>query len=97
MNKAKQVLDKLGFQNIKYKIGDGKVGWQEFAPFDKVVVTALAKKIPPLLLEQLKVGGKMVLPLELATGEQYLVLVKKLGEDKVEQQRLIQVRFVTLL
>src|SRR4051794_35635558 len=64
-SKVKQVLDKLGCQNIKYKIGDGKLGWQEFAPFYKIVITVVAKEIPPLLLEQLKVGGKMVLPLEL--------------------------------
>ncbi|CAG8794643.1 11348_t:CDS:2 [Gigaspora margarita] len=55
------------------------------------------QEIPSLLLEQLKIGGKMILPLELETGEQFLVLVKKLEENKVEQQKLIPVRFVPLL
>jgi protein-L-isoaspartate(D-aspartate) O-methyltransferase len=95
--KAQQVLNKLNFNNICYKIGDGKKGWSEFAPFDKIIITALAKEIPDLLLGQLKVGGKMILPLELETEEQFLVLIKKIAENKVEQQRLIQVRFVPLL
>lgn len=77
--KARQILNKLGFQNVKYKIGDGKEGWEEFAPYDAIIITALAQEIPSFLLEQ------------------YLVLVKKLGENKVEQQRLIQVRFVPLV
>jgi len=94
--KTQQVLAKLGFQNIHYKIGDGKKGWSEFAPFDKIIITALAKEIPSLLLKQLKVGGKMILPLELETEGQYLVLVKKITEDKIEKQKLIQVRFVDL-
>ncbi|RHZ35654.1 protein-L-isoaspartate(D-aspartate) O-methyltransferase [endosymbiont GvMRE of Glomus versiforme] len=94
--KAQSLLNKSNFNNIHYKIGDGKKGWLELAPFDKIIITAVATEIPSLLLEQLKVGGRMILPLELETEEQYLVLVKKLAEDKIEKQKLIQVKFVNL-
>ena len=95
--KAQRVLSRLGFQNVHYKIGDGKEGWEEFSPFDAIIITAVTKEIPPLLLEQLKVGGRMILSLELENGKQYLILVKKLERNKSETKKLIQVRFVTLL
>jgi protein-L-isoaspartate(D-aspartate) O-methyltransferase len=95
--KAQRVLSRLGFQNVHYKIGDGKEGWEEFSPFDAIIITAVTKEIPPLLLEQLKVGGRMILSLELENGKQYLILVKKLERNKSETKILIQVRFVTLL
>src|SRR2546423_652570 len=76
--KAQKILKKLVFQNIKYKVGNGKEGWKKFAPFDKIIITAAAQEIPSSLLEQLKSGGKIIFPLELDTGEQYLFLVSKL-------------------
>jgi len=94
--RAQSLLTKLEFNNITYKTGDGKQGRSEFAPFDAIIITAVATKIPSLLLTQLKIGGRMILPLALETGEQYLVLIKKREKGKLEQQKLIQVRFVEL-
>lgn len=93
---SRKVLNRLGFKNIKYKIGDGKLGWPEMAPFDKIIITAVAWEIPTQLVEQLKVGGKMILPLEENNREQYLILLKKLA-NKTELKRLLAVRFVPLL
>ncbi|RHZ35728.1 protein-L-isoaspartate O-methyltransferase family protein [endosymbiont GvMRE of Glomus versiforme] len=93
--KAQKLLNKLGYQNIKYKLGDGKLGWQEFAPFDKIIVTAAASEIPSLLVEQLKTDGKMILPLE-TNRQQYLVLLRKLVDNRVELKKLVPVRFVAL-
>jgi len=96
-HRAQQILNKLGYQKIKYQIGDGKLGWSEFAPFDKIIVTALAQKIPAKLIEQLKNDGKMILPLDLDNGEQYLFLITKSSEGKIKKRKLIPVRFVPLL
>lgn len=95
--KAQLVLDKLGFRNINYKIGDGKEGWGEFAPFDKIIVTALAQEIPLNLVDQLKDGGKMILPLRVDEGNDCLFLVDKLSSGKLEKEQLVQVRFVDLV
>jgi len=95
--KAQKLLDKLGYQKVKYRIGDGKLGWKEWAPFDKIIITAVALEIPPLLVEQLKVGGKMILPLTNSLGEQYLILLTKSQTGKIELKQLIPVRFVPLL
>ncbi|CAI2188697.1 6244_t:CDS:2 [Funneliformis geosporum] len=69
----------------------------QLTPFNKIIVTAVAQEIPSLLVGQLKMGGKMILPLELSDGEQYLILLSKLMENKIKQERLIPVRFVPLL
>lgn len=95
--KAQKVLDKLGYGNVNYKVGDGKLGWVEYAPFDKIIITALAQEISSLLIKQLKVGGKMILPLEVKLGEEYLILVNKLIGNKIEPKQLIPVRFVPLI
>lgn len=95
--KAQQVLNKLGYKNIKYKIGDGKEGWREFASFDKIIITALTEEIPPALLNQLKIDGKMILPLRGSENEEYLFLVNKLANGEIVKKKLIGVRFVPLL
>ena len=61
--KSRDRLLKLGYTNIRFKVGDGSEGWPEFAPFDRIMVTAAAGKIPHKLLKQLKAGGRMILPL----------------------------------
>ena len=93
---AQQRLEKLGYRNIKYKVGDGKLGWVEFAPFEAILITAAAPEIPALLLQQLKCGGRMILPLVWINGEQHLVLVNKLVSGKVKFKLLMPVKFVTL-
>lgn len=60
--KARKVLDALGYENIKFKVGDGTEGWPEYAPYDAIIVTAGAPEIPKPLVEQLKVGGRLVIP-----------------------------------
>lgn len=90
---AKERLKILGYNNIEAKVSDGYYGWQEFAPFDAIVVTAAAEQIPEPLIEQLKEGGRMIIPIGRAFDIQNLVLVtKKNGETKVK--KLFPVRFV---
>ncbi len=73
---AEQRLRRLGYTNIEFKIGNGHYGWPEYAPFDKVIVTAAPDLIPPQLIQQLKPEGTMVIPAGLP-GEQQLMLVTK--------------------
>jgi protein-L-isoaspartate(D-aspartate) O-methyltransferase len=92
--KAQNVLSELGYTNIRYKVGDGNSGWEEFAPFDGILVTAAAPEVPAPLRRQLKDGGRMILPL--GTFSQELVLVVREG-DKFRQSELLPVRFVPLI
>lgn len=89
-NQAKQRLDKLGYENIHIKVADGYHGWNEFALFDDIVVTAAPDHIPLPLLEQLRVGGQMIIPV----GElfQELILLTKTSEG-YQEQRIIPVKF----
>lgn len=90
---AKERLNILGYTNIHAKVSDGYYGWNEFAPFDAIVVTAAAEQIPEPLIEQLAEGGRMIIPVGPAFDIQNLVLVtKKNGETKVK--KLFAVRFV---
>jgi len=90
---AAVVLRQLGYKNIHTRTGDGWKGWPEAAPFDAIIVTAAAESIPPPLLEQLKEGGRMIIPLGPEAGAQDLVLVTKRG-GKIHTRPLIPVRFV---
>src|SRR6476646_12057380 len=92
---AKQRLRQQGCSNVELKIADGYHGWSEFAPFDKVIVTAAPDLIPPPLIHQLKAGGKMVIPAGLPDTQQ-LVLVEKNGNGKVTTKEILQVRFSQL-
>lgn len=87
----------LRLHNITTRLGDGSRGWPEQAPFDRIMVTAAAHDIPPALVDQLKVGGIMVLPIgDVATGEQDLVRVVKL-DDGIHIDHMGPVRFVPLV
>jgi protein-L-isoaspartate(D-aspartate) O-methyltransferase len=70
-------LQRLGYKNIKVKHGDGYFGWESYAPFDVIMVTASANHIPPPLLAQLKEGGRLIIPLGSTVFYQNLTLVKK--------------------
>jgi protein-L-isoaspartate(D-aspartate) O-methyltransferase len=94
--KASQMLNMLGYKNVKYKVGDGKLGWKEFAPFDAIIITAANKEIPPRLLQQLKTGGRLILPLKTNLDE-YLYLANKNLNGELEYTQLCGVRFVPLL
>ena len=91
--KAEKTLKELNYKNIVVRSGDGYHGWKKKAPFDAIIVTAAPPKIPPLLLEQLQNGGKMILPV----GEyvQELVVVHK-TERGMEMQNVLPVRFVPM-
>lgn len=92
-NSASGRLKKLGYTNTSIKIDDGYYGWEEHAPYDAVIVTAATEYIPPPLLDQLKDGGKMVIPVGSPFMVQWLLLVEKDG-DKITTHNMIPVRFV---
>ena len=93
---AKQRLSSLGYQNVSTKIGDGYYGWPEEAPFDAIVVTAAANHIPPPLIRQLKVGGRMVIPIGSQFMTQQLLLVTKGEGNEITTRQILPVRFVPL-
>lgn len=93
---ASERLARLGYDNVTVRHGDGYYGWKERAPFDAILVTAAASHIPPPLVDQLKVGGKMVIPVGSGFAVQQLVLVEKLGLDRVRVKQILPVRFVPL-
>ena len=90
-------LKDLGYGNVEVKIGDGYQGWPEKAPFDAIVVTAAAPEVPPALVEQLKPGGRMVVPVGADGGVQTLQLIVKRPDGTLEQRNVLAVRFVPLV
>jgi protein-L-isoaspartate(D-aspartate) O-methyltransferase len=92
--RATSNLNILGYHNIQTKIGDGYYGWEEHAPFDAIIVTAASEYIPPPLIEQLKPGGKMVIPVGAPFTTQHLMLVEKKKDGKNKTKNLMPVRFV---
>lgn len=89
-------LSRLGYQNVTAKIGDGYYGWEAHAPFDAIVVTAAASHIPPALIKQLKVGGRMVIPVGSRFMTQQLLLVTKEKGNKITTRQILPVVFVPL-
>jgi len=86
-------ISELAYDNIKIKFGDGYYGWPEHGPYDAIVVTAAAEFIPPPLIEQLKEGGKMIIPVGSPFMVQSLILVNK-KKDRITTTNLMSVRFV---
>ena len=93
--RSKKLLSELGYDNIHPLQGDGYRGWPEKAPFDIILVTAAAKRIPDPLLEQLAEGGKLVMPVGSTRGAQVLTLVTK-KDGKLRRERITGVRFVPM-
>jgi protein-L-isoaspartate(D-aspartate) O-methyltransferase len=91
--RAMQLLHELGYRNVEVRIGDGYNGWSEAAPFDSIVVTAAPTEIPTPLIDQLKRGGRMVIPGG-ASDMQYLLLVEKRLDGTTTTRRTLPVRFV---
>ncbi len=91
---ARQRLERLGYRNVEVRAGDGYKGWGERAPFDAIMVTAGADEVPPPLLEQLKPGGRMVIPVGPADSLQYLTLIEKKADGSIRSRRIAPVRFV---
>jgi protein-L-isoaspartate(D-aspartate) O-methyltransferase len=94
---AAQRLAELGYRNVEVKIGDGYKGWPEKAPFDGIVVTAAAPRVPQALIDQLKPGGRLVIPVGGEGGAQYLKLLTKRADGGVDEKRVLPVRFVPLV
>ena len=89
---AEERLHELGYLNVEVRVGEGTRGWPEHAPFDKILVTAAAEQPPPLLLDQLKPGGRMVLPLGPDEAQQLTVIDKTPG-GRMETRAVMPVRF----
>ena len=90
-------LAALGYRNIEVRIGDGYRGWPEKAPFDAIVVTAAAPHVPAALIEQLKPGGRMVIPVGASAETQVLKLLTRRADGGVDERRVLPVRFVPLV
>ena len=93
--KAKNTLQSLGFENIEVKIGDGYAGWIEKAPFDAIIVTCAPSSIPEALKQQLKEGGRMIIPVGRSYAQELILLEKKNG--KLIQKNVLPVRFVPMI
>ena len=91
---AQKVLEKLDYKNIHFKIGDGTLGWKEYAPYDAIMVTAAPAKVPKALQEQLEIQGRLVIPV--GSMFQELVLVTR-EKKKFKKKKLLPVRFVPLI
>jgi len=94
--RATEDLARLGYDNVTVRIGDGYAGWPEHAPFDAIVVTAAPDQIPQPLIDQLKVGGRMVIPVGGEYAVQTLKLLSKDADGNLEEKNIIPVRFVPL-
>jgi protein-L-isoaspartate(D-aspartate) O-methyltransferase len=92
--KAKARFTRLGIANIEVRVGDGYYGWPEHAPFDGIVVTAAAPQIPPLLVEQLKPGGRLVIPLGRPLDRQDLTVAEKSEDNQLSLRSVLPVAFV---
>jgi protein-L-isoaspartate(D-aspartate) O-methyltransferase len=92
---AKARLDALGYTNIVYRIGDGSLGWPEHAPFDRIITTAAAGKIPAALIGQLAPEGRMIAPVG-PQGVQDLLLITKDADGKVCSRSIEKVTFVEM-
>jgi protein-L-isoaspartate(D-aspartate) O-methyltransferase len=96
-DRARARLRRLGYHDVTVRHGDGHFGWPDEAPFDAVIVTAAAGYIPPKLVEQLRPGGRMVIPVGSVSGVQSLILVDKGLDGRVRTRNLLPVRFVPML
>jgi protein-L-isoaspartate(D-aspartate) O-methyltransferase len=94
---ARRALAELRYRNIEFRVGDGYQGWPEKAPFDAIVVTAAAPRVPEALVAQLKPGGRMVIPVGADGGAQDLVLITKEADGSLRQRQVLPVRFVPLV
>ena len=97
INQAKINHAKLNLKNISYLLGDGSNGWNKPILFDSIIISAASKKVSPKLLKTLKTKGKIIFPKKYSSGQQKLLLLKKLNERNYSTQKLFDVKFVPLL
>jgi len=94
--KAAKLLKELGYNQVQVRIGDGYEGWPEAAPFDRIIVTCAPEKIPQPLLDQMAIGGRMVIPVGGQFETQYMVEVTKDKKGRISQKEYYPVRFVPM-
>jgi protein-L-isoaspartate(D-aspartate) O-methyltransferase len=94
---ASEVLAELGYDNVTVRIGDGYAGWPEKAPFDAILVTAAPEEVPPPLIEQLKPGGRLVIPVGAEDSTQVLRVLEKDPAGELATTDVLPVRFVPFL
>ncbi|HEY8520047.1 MAG TPA: protein-L-isoaspartate(D-aspartate) O-methyltransferase [Gammaproteobacteria bacterium] len=92
--RAAETLERLGYDNVTVRIGDGYAGWPERAPFDAIVVTAAPEDVPPPLLEQLRPGGRLVIPVGESRAGQMLQVLTKTATGEIERTDVLPVAFV---
>ncbi|MDD5320955.1 MAG: protein-L-isoaspartate(D-aspartate) O-methyltransferase [Methylococcales bacterium] len=95
-DKAHSRLNKLGYNNVELRTGDGYFGWPEHAPFDGIIVTAAAPYIPRPLLDQLRVNARLVIPVGFPYSYQELIVAEKMANGEIETQMILGVSFVPL-
>jgi len=95
-DRARQTLQRLGYRNVEVRVGDGYYGWEEHAPYDAILVTAAADHIPPPLIQQLKPGGRMIIPVGSGFLTQQLLLITKADDGAIHTRAILPVRFVPL-
>jgi protein-L-isoaspartate(D-aspartate) O-methyltransferase len=89
-------LERLGYSTVRLRIGDGYYGWPGEEPFDAIIVTAAASHVPPPLVRQLGVGGKMIIPVGSRFTTQELILIERVSADEISTRQVLPVRFVPL-
>lgn len=94
---ARRRLGELHYRNIQFRLGDGALGWPSAAPFDRIMVTAAAPRLPPEWLRQLAPGGRLVAPVGAEADDQVLLLVEKGRGGEISERKLCDVRFVPLI
>jgi protein-L-isoaspartate(D-aspartate) O-methyltransferase len=94
--RARQTLERLGYNNINLRIGDGYHGWIEYAPYDAILVTAAPETIPQALIDQLKAGGKLVIPVGKQSSVQILQVLEKDARGNISSHDVLPVGFVPL-
>jgi protein-L-isoaspartate(D-aspartate) O-methyltransferase len=94
---ASKRLNDLGYSNVKVKYTDGYFGWEEYAPFDAIIITAAANHIPPPLIRQLKEGGRLIVPLGSTVYYQTLTIVTKKKKEELDVEQMGSVAFVPMI
>ncbi|MGM0414137.1 MAG: protein-L-isoaspartate(D-aspartate) O-methyltransferase [Bacillota bacterium] len=96
VEKSRATINSLGYDNVEIKYGDGKLGWSEKSPFDAIIVSAATDQLPEQLLKQLKIGGKIIIPIG-DSFSQRLILYHKIEDGQVRMNKFEPVRFVPLV
>jgi protein-L-isoaspartate(D-aspartate) O-methyltransferase len=94
---ARSRLAMLGYDNVQVLLGDGTLGWPEYAPYDGIIVAAGGPVVPPPLREQLAIGGRLVMPVGKRRRHQNLILIRRLSEEEYSKEKLSPVAFVPLI